>query len=483
MRWLAIHMPGLPLEIFRRGISAPPSLALYQRMRGRNRVRLADAAALAQGVRPGMDLGAARAIGETVCFVERDPQREQETLHGLAAWAGRFTPMVVLDPPRGLLLEVAGSQRLFGGNGRLRQGVGEGLARLGFHAVLCQAPTAIAASLLARAGHHGVIDDLAQLRALLYRLPLDCLPLKPAKRKLTRDLGLVTLGDLTRLPRQGLRQRFGGELLGYLDKALGDAPDLRRPFEPAPRFRRRLELLWEISDSQALLAAARPLIDELEGYLISRQLGVREVSWQLHHPSGLHTELTIGQGEPGRDGQRLARLLEERLHHCPLTAPVREIGLRAERPEPLRPRPAPRSLFPELEPAERESGAAALTSLLDLLRARLGNESVHMLADAQDPRPESIAISQSQGRRRSAASPRPLWLLHPPEPLRQYRGIPYRGGRLTLEGERERIETGWWDGRPIARDYFIAHAADGQRLWIYRDLHQQGAWYLHGLFG
>jgi protein ImuB len=176
-------------------------------------------------------------------------------------------------------------------------------------------------------------------------------------------------------------------------------------------------------------------------------------------------------------------LLEERLNHWPLTAPVREIELRADDPEPLRPRPSPRSLFPELEPVEEGRGAEALTALLDLLRARLGDGAVQALSNLRDPRPESVLPAGAKAPPLKGAGPRPLWLLDPPEPLRHHRGLPYRGGRLTLEGERERIETGWWDGRPIARDYFIAHAGDGQRLWVYRDLREQGGWYLHGLFG
>ncbi|MFO1269788.1 MAG: hypothetical protein U1F67_25325 [Rubrivivax sp.] len=32
----------------------------------------------------------------------------------------------------------------------------------------------------------------------------------------------------------------------------------------------------------------------------------------------------------------------------------------------------------------------------------------------------------------------------------------------------ERIEAGWWDGPPAVRDYFIALAADGSLVWIWR---------------
>jgi len=73
-----------------------------------------------------------------------------------------------------------------------------------------------------------------------------------------------------------------------------------------------------------------------------------------------------------------------------------------------------------------------------------------------------------------------LWLLAEPVALTP-----------TLTPERkfdvlrgpERIETGWWDGREVTRDYFVARDAHGVRLWIYRDRRAPKNWYVHGLFG
>jgi len=46
----------------------------------------------------------------------------------------------------------------------------------------------------------------------------------------------------------------------------------------------------------------------------------------------------------------------------------------------------------------------------------------------------------------------------------------------------ERIESGWWDGEDIRRDYYRVEGPHGSRWWVYRDLRDAG-WYLHGLFG
>ena len=86
---------------------------------------------------------------------------------------------------------------------------------------------------------------------------------------------------------------------------------------------------------------------------------------------------------------------------------------------------------------------------------------------------------------------RPVWLL--PEPL----ALPERGSLPCLDGQAlrllagpERIESGWWDAALAARDYFIAQAADGALVWVYRTRLPQpdaslsaAGWFMHGRFG
>ena len=57
------------------------------------------------------------------------------------------------------------------------------------------------------------------------------------------------------------------------------------------------------------------------------------------------------------------------------------------------------------------------------------------------------------------------------------------GGSLELEHGMERIESGWWDGADVARDYFVARNGQGERYWVFRDLPQARQWWLHGVFG
>jgi protein ImuB len=76
--------------------------------------------------------------------------------------------------------------------------------------------------------------------------------------------------------------------------------------------------------------------------------------------------------------------------------------------------------------------------------------------------------------------PRPVWLLNEPvllsADLQQL-----RQGGVILEQGPERIESGWWDGKGVARDYYIARQMHGAKWWVFQERQTKG-WYLHGVF-
>jgi protein ImuB len=59
--------------------------------------------------------------------------------------------------------------------------------------------------------------------------------------------------------------------------------------------------------------------------------------------------------------------------------------------------------------------------------------------------------------------------------------MPCQKERIELQSGPERIESGWWDGMDVVRDYYVAQGRNGSRLWVFRD-RSSGGWYVHGLF-
>ncbi|MBK6705615.1 MAG: hypothetical protein IPG56_18845 [Caulobacteraceae bacterium] len=79
-----------------------------------------------------MSLADARAIQPKLEAVEAEPEEDARTLDNVAAWCERFTPIVVLDPPEGLFLDITGCGHLFGGEEKLRAEVVTRLHAQGF---------------------------------------------------------------------------------------------------------------------------------------------------------------------------------------------------------------------------------------------------------------------------------------------------------------------------------------------------------------
>jgi protein ImuB len=373
-------------------------------------------------------------------------------LEPIAAWACQFTPRVSLEPPRALVAEVQASLRLFGGRKALLARWRDGLESLGVETSLALAPTARAALWLARGGG----DKLGKLPLEVIGCDLEFL----------RSIGISTVGELLRLPREGLAQRCGQDLVDQLDRALGVLPEAREFFMPPSRFDARLELPAPVVHAEGLLFAARRLLLQLEGLLAARHAGIRAL--QLN-------ETTLGFASPTRDAKRMEQLLREKLASVALEKPAEEVRLQAGSFEPLGERTA--GMF-----GDAAADAEDWARLLERLRQRLGHEGVWGLAPYPDHRPEHawqrVEPGEWDPREFHPPGPRPLWLLEPRK---------LEHGSFGLLAGPERIECGWWDGDEARRDYFIAELSPGESAnlhpmalgWVYRE---GGDWYLHGLF-
>jgi protein ImuB len=367
----------------------------------------------------------------------------------------------------GLLLEIGGCLRLFGGLDALRAQVAQGLAELEIAARIAVAATPQAALWLAEGGG----DDLDALMISDLTWP------KGVAGKLAR-FGLRRLGEARRLTFSSLARRIGNPAATLIARAYGEIPDPRPDFVFPRRFDERIELPAVVENVPALMFAARRLTAALAGWLNVRQAGVRGCRLDLVHRHGT-SPLPLRFAGATRDGGRIERVLRERLERWQLAAPVEALCLVAEDVEPLAGRSG--GLFDE---GTAQEGMAAL---IERLRARLGEERVFGIVPVADHRPECAGRQAATGSgTRIAAVPRPFWLLLRPEALREVAGRPHRRGPLVLLAGPERIESGWWSQEEgvgdVRRDYFIALTADGRRAWIFRELRVPGGWYLHGWF-
>lgn len=409
----------------------------------------------------------------------------------LAAIAGGFTSRVSIEPPDAVLLEVRGSFRLFGGVQSLCAQLLERCRQGGFDLRWALAPTPLAALALARAGQPLIVLARDRLVGVLASLPLAVLRWPARTIERLESVGARTLGAVMRLPRAGFAQRFGADALLALDRLTGAAPEPRRVFITRERFRAAIEPSFELATQAMVLQHLEPLLVDLEHFLRARQSGIDLLMLRLQHRNRLATRLDVRLAAAELQAERFNELMALQMSRLVLPAPVVRCELRSGALQPWVTRSE------SLWSAGEHGGTTGreFPALIERLRARLGSEAVYGLCLVPEHRPENawsvaepvmkaMSVTQVASQLASVAqaawlrmSRRPLWLLHEPEAL------PRALDQLRIVEGPERIETGWWDGRDTARDYYIARDAAGAELWIYRERMPPHGWFLHGVFG
>src|SRR6185437_262937 len=171
-RILSLWLPRLPTDRIRRGLlrsgvpaEAGGSQSSSAKTKGKSPhivvakqnnalvIAALDDAAARFGLTVGLPLTNARAICPDLDVFDTDDAADAKIMNGIADWCDRFTPLVALDPPHGLLLEITGCAHLFGGEAPLMNALCGALTRQGFVVSAAIAGTPACAQALTRHAH------------------------------------------------------------------------------------------------------------------------------------------------------------------------------------------------------------------------------------------------------------------------------------------------------------------------------------------
>jgi len=459
-----------------------------------------------------MALADARAMLPDLRVEDDEPEADAALLADIALWCGRYTPLVALNPPHGLFLDIAGCAHLLGGEAGLGDDLLRRLARAGFAAAVAVAPTPGAAFALARHGG-GFIAEGGILEALA-PLPLSALRLNRESVAAAGRLGLKRIGQLAGAPRAPLAARLGEGLLTRLDQALGRAAEPISPLSPVPRFSAERRFAEPLALTDGIAACLKTLASHLAAALERRGRGARRLELTLFGVAGGRVGIAVGASRPLRDAGRMAELLKERLAalapradkdtgfdvvrlSAPITAPLDPVQTRIADGRP-----------------GGHDGEEDLARLIDRLGARFGLRRVVRLGSLDSHVPEfavaampaavepprtSRSWPQDAGAEDHDAPARPLRLIEPPEPVEAIAEVPdgppvrFSWRRMSHRVARaegpERIAPEWWrgNGAHLTRDYYRVEDEDGRRFWLYRaGLYDretiQPRWFIHGIF-
>ena len=448
-----------------------------------------------------------------------------------------------VDPmfgPSSLLMDVTGLGHLFGGLQPLAKQLQTFCGQLGYLANVAIADT----TGLAWGAAHFYADDGNPLilpvddEEVMKSLPVLALRLSAESTGILLKLGIETIGQLLQIERVQLRARLGSDLLKRLDQMSGKIDEPIVACQRDAEFRAEEILDFPTSHRETIEVVVSRLVDRLCREMKTHQLGglqwvVRLVEQKIGASVRRPVELRLNLFQPTAETNHVMPLVAMQLEQALLPAKSsvgkrrtkrhRRVAIEVQRIAVevvtcVRQVARQRRLFDETLGLNQE----ALAALINRLSSRLGVANVvsptlrkgaqpewsYRLKPLVDPAAAKKHLQKVVAQRRQTPPPfshvlgRPLKLIQPPVPVEVTRQAPIAQKEevflepvsisvsshvnRTVQKIRqswgpERIETGWWRGMMVRRDYWRVLTEKGQQFWVFYDLKTQ-QWFLHGEF-
>jgi protein ImuB len=474
-----------------------------------------DDAAADLGLEIGLPLANARAICPHLLVFDADEVADTHALNAIADWCDRFTPLVALDSPHGLFLDITGCAHLFGGEAALMRMACDALARQGFAVSAAIAGTAICARTLTRCVDGRIVGDGEEAEAVA-SLPVFALGADDAITRGLRRAGLKTIGDVASRARHEITARFGADFTTLLEHALGQGDAPISPRKPLPDYIVEKRFAEPVTTEGVIAATLSRLAEMLVAAMDRQGKGARRLEAHFFRTDGVVRAIVVDTGQPVTRPEVMDRLFRERLSALSdpldpgfgfdlvrLSASRTEIVVQQQR---------------DLDANVHDNDE--LAALIDRIAARIGGRRVVVHLPQDTHIPERAAMAAPAQHHLAAAAHavwpvrvesepplRPLRLFERPEPIKvPFATVPdgpphrFTWRRAThavvrVEGP-ERIAMEWWkhQGEVLTRDYFRVEDEAGLRFWIYRDglygselVNEENKpapanWFVHGLF-
>ncbi|HEY8967740.1 MAG TPA: DNA polymerase Y family protein [Puia sp.] len=483
--YLSIRRPAL--------LHQPFVLALPDH--GRMVITAANPLAMKEGISTGMAVADARVLVPTLEVLDDEEGMTSKLLRQLAIWCIRYTPVVSIDAPDGLLLDISGCPHLWGGEKIYIHQIVHTLRSKGYDVRGAIADTVGAAWAIARYGRVTPIIAPGEHVNALFDLPPAALRIDPLIAGRLQKLGLDRIHRIAGMARQSLRTRFGNELLLRLDQAFGRTDEPMTSVAPVEVYIERLPCLEPICTAGGIEIALTRLLDMLCGRLQQEGKGLRTAVFKGYRVDGQVIQAAIGTHRATHNAAHLFKLFEEKISTLEPGLGIEVFTLEAPKVEDTG--PSQKNIW------EGAGGLLdkGLSELIDRVSNKMGPDRVHRYLPAEHYWPER-AITETSSLdeialdRWSVTRPRPVYMLARPEPIEVTAPIPdyppmlfrHRGGlhKIIRADGPERIEQEWWIASGQHRDYYMVEDEGGVRYWIFRSGHYKGAsphqWFLHGYF-
>lgn len=462
--------------------------------RGRMTIKAVSITAEALGIEIGSVVADARAIYPSLQVLDDEPGSTAKLLDGLAKWCIRYTPVVAIDPPDGLMLDISGCAHLWGGERLYLKEIIAKLKGFGYDVRAAIADTVGTAWAIARHGKITAIIEPGTLTEALLPLPPAALRLDMAILERMHKLGFYQINSFIGMPRAMLRRRFGQALLDRLAQALGEVKEPIESVQLVLPYQERLPSMEPIRTAAGIEIALQKLLETLCTRLLREGKGLRSAAFKGYRVDGKTQLIEIGTNHPSRSVAHLLKLFELKIATITPGLGIELFLLEAPVIEDL-------SLAQEtLWNISIEQDQTAITNLLDRVAGRVGFGAIHRYLPDEHYWPERSVKLATYLKEKSTVAwridlPRPVTLLPKPERIEVTVPVPdyppllfrYKGKvhKISKADGPERIEQEWWLQQGMHRDYYCVEDETGARYWLFRMGHyneDHSEWFIHGFF-
>lgn len=484
-----------------------------QQLQATTRIDAVNDLAKKYGVRAGQTIAESRAILAHLRVAPLPKEKVRLALQELCESVLRFGTSVSFELPDTVWLDISGVAHLFGGEKQLTEELFAAVSELGYTVRIATSAGPMLAQAYARwlqpaSGQLTLVTDPTDEQQLAKQLPVKSLPVSDEVQIWLAQLGILTLAELAKIPKEYACHRLGREAATALD--LVDGVDERPLKAYCPVDLPVQTVSWDepITGSEPLLFVLRGVCGKIAARLEGRGLAAQKLRLTLSYdqgvaafrgvPSELIQEYELAA--PLFRDEEIWKVLSSRLGRTRLQAP--SVGLKLEVLQ------LTHAAKRQLELAKTQSkltGAnpETLAVLFGELSADVGSSHFGFLRLSDSHRPEKVSLLQpasasqlnddlkhsgsrkinarqaGSGKANPHRSRLPNRLLSQPITLTG----PIRSGALLSVGQQiysikktafeKRLDAvEWWSDSAVSRDYvrvWLENASSALEVLVYID--------------
>jgi len=335
----AAEFPSQALLRLRPDLQAQP-VAVLQGRAPLEQVCSMNRHARLKGAATGMTRLEAEALAsqnEGLCLLPRSLESETAARAVLLECAASFSPRIEdagKEASHGtscaFVLDIAGTERLFGPPHALAERLRIALKAAGFRVSIAVSANFHAARMVATASRGITVISAGEEATALSDLPIALLEIPDGHAETLAIWGIRTLGELAALPKADLIARLGQDASTWRNLALGAHAHTFQPIEAAFSLREFCEFETPVEQMDSLLFVGARMIDSLALRAATRAMSLATVAVDLALEGKRAHRLTIHPALPSIDRKFLLKLLQLEIAANPPPAAVLSLALTAE---------------------------------------------------------------------------------------------------------------------------------------------------------